>query len=121
MESRRAPRVPFQTAVRFVISPRMRTQDGLFMHQIEGQTLDISTLGIGFESAVFLPKGTRICGKMVPKNLGKDRTRAWPFVGTVRSCQVLRGKRLYRLGINFERLSKRTTEKIAAYVQNNLA
>lgn len=120
MESRRVPRVPFTAKVRMKISPRMRSQITLAEGLVLGETIDISSLGAGINCPVFLPKGTKVNCKIPKAAFGISGKGEIAFVGIVKNGRMAAGKPGYRLGVEFERISKRNLTLIEAYVKKNL-
>lgn len=120
MESRRVPRVPFIAKLRMKISRRMRMQVSLIAEVVQGETIDISTLGAGIYCPVFLPKNVRVNAKISRVAFGSGQTGAIGFVGVVKNGRMAPGRGDYRLGIEFERISKRNLMLIEAYVKKNL-
>lgn len=122
MESRQAPRVPFTADLCFAIAPKMRQEISLVQHSNAGQVIDISLLGIAFQCPVFLPKGTRLHGKIPVAPLSKGREKGeWGFVGTVKNCQMIPGKMGYRIGVSFDRMAKRHKQLIDAFIKRSLS
>ena len=121
MESRRVPRVPLVTKIRMKISRRMRGQIALMEETILGETIDISTLGVGVYCPVFLPKGVKLNAKISTAIFGaKDKTHL-AFVGVVMNGRMAGGRTDYRLGIEFVRIAKRNQKLIDAYLKKNLS
>ena len=121
IESRQAPRAPFTANIRFAIAPKMRQEINLMQHSNSGQAIDIGLLGLAFQCPVFLPKGTRIHGKIPVAPLGQGREKSeWGFAGTVKNCQMIPGKIGYRIGVSFDRIAKRNKELIDAFVKRHL-
>jgi len=73
----------------------------LVQKRIEGELTDMSTLGLGMTSGIFLPKGSRIQGQVSSARIFKSRPLR--FVGTVMNIGMQSGHR-YRVGIKFERI-----------------
>jgi len=121
MESRRVPRAPFAAKIRMKISRRMRGKITLMEETILGETIDISTLGVGIYCSIFLPKGVKLNAKISSGALGAKEKNNLAFVGIVKNGRMAAGRTDYRLGIEFERIAKRNLKLIEAYVKKNLS
>ncbi|MBI4352850.1 MAG: PilZ domain-containing protein [Candidatus Omnitrophica bacterium] len=122
-DSRKWERVRFEVQGFFRLNRLSRTQIGLREKTVSAKFLDVSEGGCGLESPSFIPGGVRLNifvdrNFLLPSAKRSRKRRFAKMAGVVRYCSQLVMKR-YRLGIQFERVSRADRELIRDYVERN--
>lgn len=121
-ETRREPRRPITVHVRVRVNPAFSETVHLAKESIEGRLADISVIGIGFLSSLFLPPGVLIDidlprAALADPAQGKPAPGAMPITGKVVYAKPFGSH--CRIGVAFTHIEEADRLLIQAYVSRD--